>query len=481
LMNYKVIVTTCRDADILIRARLTNHDLYELEQNLLTTLHPEEKPDSRSLHWNAVFIDEAAQAVEPEALIPLTVVAPPPNYPGTQLPQVIMAGDHKQLGPRTASTVGIIKTSLFERLLERPTYSQHPLARSRKSRTRGLTQAMLPIMRPPFCDLIRNYRSHPAILAIPNSLFYHDTLLAEASDTDSLLPWPGWKAPGWPVLFTCNSGQDELEQDGGGWYNVREAHKACAHALSFMQSGLIRQEDICVMSPFQAQVRHLRIIFRNVGLGQVNIGPMEAFQGLESRLVILCTTRARTRFMDQDASRGLGIINESKRFNVALTRAKQGLIVIGNPDLLAMDPFWVSFLEFCRRNKAWEMNDVVVSNNGNWSLTPLHKRHPSKLPVLEKFLLNNSVDDSDQKQLGNAMYHDDEMWARGLHDALPSEEDHPDEPEEEAVLIDEDEEEKEAAAGPAEVKIKLAGNGATKPSWANVAKIAAFRPQIRAK
>lgn len=429
LMNFRVVVTTCRDADMLIRARLTNRDLHELEHNFQSILHPEDQPDFRPLHWDAVFLDEAAQATEPEALIPLTVVAPPPNYPGPHLPQVVMAGDHKQLGPRTASTVGIIKSSLFERLLERQTYSQHPLARSRKPRS-GLTKAMLPVYRPPFADLIRNYRSHPAILAIPNSLFYHDTLLPESRTTHLLRNFTGWKNATFPIQFICNRGPDEQEQENGGWYNVSEQYKALAEASSFLRSGLIDQRDICVMAPFAAQVRLLRNLFRSHGMADVNIGPMEAFQGLESRLVVLCTTRSRKRFLKMDEERGLGVINEAKRFNVALTRAKQGLVVIGNPKLLACDPQWVAFMEFCRRNGCWEVDPlppgVAGAVDGHWGSTPLHEEPTDRLPVLEKILLNDGVEEEEGKQLGSVMYRDDAMWAAGMHDAVPTEEDEED-------------------------------------------------------
>lgn len=426
LMNYKVIVTTCRDADMLIRARLTNRDLHELEHNFQSILHPEDEPDFRPLHWDAVFLDEAAQATEPEALIPLTVVAPPQTYPGPHLPQVVMAGDHKQLGPRTASTIGIIKTPLFERLLKRQTYSHHPLARSRNPRS-GLTKAMLPIYRPPFADLIRNYRSHPAVLAIPNSLFYHDTLLPESLTAHRLQDYHGWKNAAFPIQFICNRGSDEQEQENGGWYNISEQHKALAHATSFLSSGLIDQKDICVMAPFAAQVRHLRNLFRGHGMADVNIGPTEAFQGLESRLVILCTTRGRKRFLDMDEERGLGVVNEAKRYNVALTRAKQGLIVIGNPELLACDPHWVAFMEFCRRNGCWEVDDlppgVVDVAGGHWGSIPLHEEFKENLPILEKTLLNGDVEEKEGRQLGSVMYRDDAMWAAGMHDAMPNEED----------------------------------------------------------
>lgn len=260
LMKFKIVVTTCRDAMILISARLTNQDLYNLERGLLSTLHPRDRLGRRYVpHWGALLIDEAAQATEPEAAIPLAVVAPPPEEDALSIrPAFIMAGDQKQLGPRTSSKSSALKTSLFERLFDRSLYTDHPLARSRtrpQAAARVLTKAMLPILRPPFANLIRNYRSHPAILAIPSALFYNDTLIPEASDVDSLQSWDRWKRQRWPVIFAYNAGSDEIERDGGGWYNVSEAREACGYAVSLLQSGLIQQEDICIMSPYSAQVR----------------------------------------------------------------------------------------------------------------------------------------------------------------------------------------------------------------------------------
>ncbi|KAK3075027.1 hypothetical protein LTR53_002062 [Teratosphaeriaceae sp. CCFEE 6253] len=131
---------------------------------------------------------------------------------------------------------------------------------------------------------------------------------------------------------------------------------ACEYARSFLRAGLLKAEEICIMSPFRAQVNVLRKLARGktFGMRDVSIGPLEAFQGLESRLVILCTTRTRARFVEQDLARGLGIIHEPKRFNVALTRAKEGLVVIGNPAVLGKDVHWGAFLGFCRRNGLWE-------------------------------------------------------------------------------------------------------------------------------
>jgi superfamily I DNA and/or RNA helicase len=292
-MKYDIVVTTCRDAAMLVSGRVTNHDLYSLESGLQSVLHPENLSTTMWMpHWGALLMDEAAQAIEPETLIPLTVIAPPPMANVAFDPQFVMAGDHKQLGPRTASKSPAIQTSLFERLFKRSLFAEHPLSRNNtnpSAPTPVLTNAMLPIVRPPFTNLTRNYRSHPSILAIPSSLFYHDTLIPEATNTDSLLSWDGWRGRRWPVLFACNAGLDEIERDGGGWYNLLEAQMACDYALDLYKTGEVMQKDICIMSPFSAQVKQLRTLIRQAPyqLWDVNIGPAEAFQGLESRVVIV--------------------------------------------------------------------------------------------------------------------------------------------------------------------------------------------------
>lgn len=359
LMKVKMVVTTCRDAEILVRARVTNRDLAHLEQVIHNSIHPNSLRFQTQLHWTGLLVDEAAQATELEALISINVVAPPEIHQlkDNELPILVMAGDQFQLGPRTASKTTLIQMSFFERLLDRPFYRDHPLARSKQNGgiMRPLTQAMLPIIRPAFTNLIRNYRSHPAILAIPSRLFYNDTLEPEADHTETLLTASAWKGSGWPVLFVTNTAPDEVERDGGGWYNLLEAQVACHNAKACIQTGLVQPHEVVIMSPFRAQVK----VLRNVARGEpfmmpgVNIGPLEAFQGLEAPLVIICTTRTRDRFLDQDIARGWGVIHEPKRFNVALTRARYGLIVIGNPSVLDRDRNWAAFMSFCYRNGLW--------------------------------------------------------------------------------------------------------------------------------
>lgn len=236
---------------------------------------------------------------------------------------------------------------------------------------------MLPILRPPFANLIRNYRSHPAILATSSSLFYFDTLLPQQERLSSLIAtWSAWshrEGRIWPLMFHNHGSPDAVESvtagDGtgaGSLTNLGEAQIALkcvqdllTHAQQY-QHDIFQQSDIIIMAPFRAQVNLLRKLFREHDLHDVRIGPLEAFQGLESRVVVLCTTRTRLggpsaavdKYVREDRRRNLGIVDAPKLFNVSVTRAKEALIVIGNTETLTAtkDVCWSNFLAFCGRN-----------------------------------------------------------------------------------------------------------------------------------
>ena len=417
LMSYKIVVTTCRDASLLMYSRMTNFDLYAAEYGLRSSIHPYDSPPSQvELHWTALLIDEAAQAMEPEALIPLSIVAPPLESAKLAFrPLFVMAGDEHQLGPRTSLRSSPLKTSLFARLFARPIYAGHSLARGRTRKAPpALNSAMLPILRPAFANLIRNYRSHPAILAVPSALFYADTLEPEATDTDRLTSWSEWRGRRWPVLFHSNGSEDELEKDSGGWYNIGEAQIACRYAALLVQTGLVGQNEVCIMSPFKTQVQRLRKTIREQQYGSlwdVDIGPTEAFQGLERGVVILCTTRSNQRFINNDKRLDWGIIGMPNKMNVALTRAKFGLIVIGKRELLLQDPNWKAFLGFCERNGL-----VAGKTDGGGRF---HDRDHVELTRLEKVLLAKERDlDMLDNRVLRGISQDDEMWTSGMQAAL---------------------------------------------------------------
>lgn len=429
LMAYKIVITTCQAADILVQARLTNKDLASLERTVESIIHPHLGQHNYSkwsptLHWAALLIDEAAQATEPEILITLSVLAPPTSSDTSSRPIFALAGDHHQLSPRTHNKSSTLHVSLFERLSSLPVYARHPLSRRNLKKTTSFRL----MLRPAFANLTRNYRSHPAILAVPSTLFYNDTLIPEATEISSIDSWSEWRGQGWPVLFACNGGIDTCEDvqaaGGGGWYNMREATKAIAYATALISSGLITaQSEICIMAPFDTQVRMLRTVARARNLWGVNIGPVEAFQGLESRVVIFCTIRTRARFVSADRAKGRGIMGEAKKFNVGITRAREGLIVLGNPHVLAQDKCWHAFLAFCWRNGLWEndrsvnLADSVQGAEGNvneWAPGP----EDAALCGLEKALLHRDRDsDGDASSATKRFLGENEMdasWRMGL-------------------------------------------------------------------
>ncbi|KAL9045977.1 MAG: hypothetical protein Q9214_001078 [Letrouitia sp. 1 TL-2023] len=428
LMACRIVISTCRAADALIQARVTNRNLVNFEMNVRSALNPHvkrNKNEATVLHWWALLIDEAAQATEPEMLIPLAVVAPAASSNNQPNPAFVMAGDQYQLGPRTYNKSTTLHVSLFERLSSMPLYANHPLARKSISRL----SPKLPILVPAFTNLTRNYRSHPAILAIPSSLFYSDTLIPEA-DAESLERWHGWNNPGWPIRFDCNKGIDDCEKilvpGGGGWYNKREAQKAITCAIELIQNGFITEpSEICIMSPFRAQVGLLREYARSLGFWNLNIGPMEAFQGLESRFVIVCTTRTRKRFLEEDAVRGIGVINEAKKFNVAITRAKEGLIVLGNPWVLERDSHWLRFMNFCWRNQLWQKDEdgpderMIEAEEADANDWAPHERSNSEIITgLENALQykNREPAGSGSKAVKRFMSErgEDEIWRSGI-------------------------------------------------------------------
>jgi superfamily I DNA and/or RNA helicase len=337
LMSAKVVVTDCMGAFELIRARCTNRDI-----NYVQASHNKVFGGTiKQWHWTHLFVDEAAQAREPETLIPMTVIAPDVDA-AIPMPRVIFAGDVNQLGPEIVSATARddgLAVSLFERLTHRPVYSQHPLSRSNMHK-RCTGEGWY---RPAFVNLIRNYRSHQGILMMPSVMFYNDTLLAKAAGTESLTSWKTLPNSRIPILFHPSKGEEKWIQDTEGWYNPSEI--ACTTKLikNLLQTKntpgtVVNANEIAVIAPFREHVVHLRNELRKRKLGEVSVGTVENYQGGERRVTIVNSVRATKRFLDRDLKKGRGVVNARRRFNVAITRAKELLIIVGNPDILQAIP-----------------------------------------------------------------------------------------------------------------------------------------------
>ena len=113
--------------------------------------------------------------------------------------------------------------------------------------------------------------------------------------------------------------------------------------------GDLTPEDIGVISPYAGQVRLIRSMVGDVIEG-LEVKSVDGYQGREKEIIVLSTVRAN------DAGK-VGFLSNYRRLNVALTRAKRGLIVIGDDRTLRNDPTWASWLDWISESNlmAWHV------------------------------------------------------------------------------------------------------------------------------
>ncbi|CAO1614965.1 unnamed protein product [Sympodiomycopsis kandeliae] len=374
LMRAKVVVTACQDVPLLNHSRVANNtDLGELQDQFLSGF--KQAADSGvSLHWTHLLVDEAGQATEPDLTPALACVLP--HYKCQEVPGIILVGDVKQLGPSIRSAAcrsHELDVSLLERLSGRGAYRRSliELRQFGRNVVASIGQETSPVAADfVSCGhLIRNYRArHPALLHLPSNLFYGDSLVPSSLPTArslQLLSWSGLPnsgvEKGQPMLFADVRTRDDWVHEGVSWYNLGEASKIVEICQNLMRDNPdLKPEEISVISPFREQVWRIRVLLRQVLLSGVRVGPVEAFQGQESPVVILSPVRSSARFIDRDRETSSGLMSESKRLNVAITRARELLIIVGNAEVLSDCGDWRSIIGHAKRNgwmRPWDSKE----------------------------------------------------------------------------------------------------------------------------
>ncbi|KAK9903356.1 hypothetical protein WJX75_003688 [Coccomyxa subellipsoidea] len=256
--------------------------------------------------FDAIIIDEAAQAVEPAALIPLQMLKPDGK--------VVLVGDPKQLPAtvvsRAADKAGLSR-SMFERLQQA-----------------GVSVSLL----------AEQYRMHPAISAWPSSYFYAGYLKDAPAVLGNSRSAPFHQTPCFPPLafFDCREGE-ECSSSGKGASasvsNPTEVDLACTLFTGMMKDHGKALGSVAVLSSYKAQVKALRSQFERMHgtatMAAVEFATIDGFQGREADVVIFSCVRARA-----SDSGGVGFLVDGRRMNVALTRARQSLWVIGHVSTL---------------------------------------------------------------------------------------------------------------------------------------------------
>ncbi|XP_041261262.1 RNA helicase Mov10l1-like [Onychostruthus taczanowskii] len=323
--------------------------------------------DTRLGHFTHVILDEAGQASEPESLIPIGLISEADG-------QIILVGDPKQLGPviksRLAQSFGL-NMSLLERLSSRELYL-------RDEDAFGACGAYNPLL---ITKLTKNYRSHSALLALPSKLFYHKELevCADTSVVTSFLNWEKLPRKGFPLIFHGIRGSETREGRSPSWFNPAEAVQVMMYCCQLARSecSAVPVTDIGVIAPYRKQVEKIRFLLRSIDLEDIKVGTVEEFQGQEYMVIILSTVRSQKVVID-DEKHSLGFLCNPKRFNVAITRAKALLIVVGNPHVLVKDPCFSALLEYSLMNRVYIGCDLPAElerlqscgNNTGYTLFP---------------------------------------------------------------------------------------------------------------
>ncbi|NXA75521.1 SDE3 helicase, partial [Thryothorus ludovicianus] len=305
--------------------------------------------------FSHVFIDECGHAVEPESLVAIAgLLAPMDQETNPNGGQLVLAGDPKQLGPVLTSPLAIqhgLGTSLLERLmLHNPLY---------KKSSEGYDPQFI-------TKLLWNYRSHEAILRIPNELFYDNELkVCRSNDLDIqnlYCTWEELPKKGFPIIFHGVCGEDQREARSPSFFNTAEIEVLVHYLKRLLQSRgrgscpTVSPKDIGIISPYRKQVEKIRKAITSLDpdlqrmpdISQLKVGSVEEFQGQERLVILISTVRSCSTYLQFDQTFRLGFLKNPKRLNVAITRAKALLIVVGNPIVLSKDHHWHRFLRYCK-------------------------------------------------------------------------------------------------------------------------------------
>lgn len=263
--------------------------------------------------FSSLFIDEAAQALEAACWIAIS-----------KADRVILAGDHCQLPP-TIKCLEALRGGLGDTLMEKVV--------RRKPETVSL--------------LRMQYRMHEDIMAFPSHWFYHDRLLAAPEvryrgilDYDNAITW---------IDTAALDFKEKNVADGIGRINLGEAGLLIRHLRSYMERIgekriLDEHIDFGIISPYRAQVRYLRQLlykepffrpFRSL----LTVHTVDGFQGQERDVVFVSLVRANEEGQ-------IGFLRDLRRMNVAITRARMKLVILGDAVTLTRHPFYKALYDY---------------------------------------------------------------------------------------------------------------------------------------
>lgn len=260
-----------------------------------------------------VVLDEAAQTTEPALVCALSAAS---------ADQVVLVGDTRQLPPTVTSTklrnnLGISPMERLEKL--------------------GVAQITLKMQ----------YRMPDSLLQFPSKYFYDglvsctEELKKSNVELPTGFPWPS----SIPLAFVNVGNNTEVLHNFGGKSNLKEADVVVNIVSHMLAGGNTQAKDIAIITPYSKQVQLIRNSLSS-GWNKIphseliTVGTVDSFQGQETDIVIFSAVRSN------DLNE-LGFLRDSRRLCVAITRARKGLILIGNQSCLKSCRHWSALISSC--------------------------------------------------------------------------------------------------------------------------------------
>ncbi|KAK7047869.1 hypothetical protein VNI00_006197 [Paramarasmius palmivorus] len=333
-------------------------------------------------HYSHIFIDEAGQGTEPELMIAIRTMV-------TKQTNIVLCGDPKQLGPVIRSGIARelgLQTSYLQRLMNMDVYDEQ----------QGFGRSVV--------KLVKNFRSHRAILDYPNERFYAGDLEAcgPPEVIDFYLNSKHLVSPKYPIVFHSVKGKDDREASSPSFFNIDEATivKNMVKDLLEDRTKRIAAADIGVIAPYRAQVGKIRTLLKEIA-PEVKVGSVEEFQGQERTVIIVSSVRSSQDYINFDLKRTLGFMANPERFNVAVTRAKALLMIVGDPSVLGLDPLWRRFLNQIHSNNGWKGDGIPwdpeepVDEAGGYDQAMRERAQEEMGQFMEVIASGEAVDDED--------------------------------------------------------------------------------------
>jgi len=284
-------------------------DIIGKAQAIICTMVGANNPLLRNRNFKTVFIDEAAQALEPACWIPIL-----------KAERIILAGDHCQLPPTVksikASKEGLF-TTLFERIME----------------TKNVDTL-----------LTVQYRMNTNIMQFSNTWFYDGKLTSSDNNSD-------WKifSDDTPITYLDTAGAgffEKIDEETRSTYNIEEAELLFKYLESYIPSiptGM--GTTVGIVAPYRAQIEILNQKLKDSELSSkyehldISVNTIDSFQGQERDIICISLVRCNEKGE-------IGFLSDVRRMNVAMTRARKKLIAIGDSATICSDNFYNEFVQY---------------------------------------------------------------------------------------------------------------------------------------